>query len=337
MVTLEPNRNRWLGSVPVYTENRTEPKLLLPVRFRFQVLENRTEPADSAPSEIPGLSIIFQQTQPLGDFVTAEIVLTTRPATSDLPRPGNNNKIMKLAASVKALKKKKNYVVNNEETNDTLFSEVSAVAKSDKFYVLDITDAFKTAVLSCSEEERFLQHPHKFEVQLVGGAGVEFDRFDLQVERPFVIFSYRHDFDAMKGMKRRKRSISTSSGETNNSIPTLEEPRAPNSLCHREDWNVDTHADIEWYDMVQPKRLELGFCAGACPFPLQNDHFNYTLHTFFQDRHRLHKIFDIPKNFPKTCCVPVSYKPVKAWIEEEENSIVYRIFPDVAVDQCGCR
>ncbi|OXA55298.1 Aminopeptidase N [Folsomia candida] len=35
------------GSVPVYTENRTEPKLLLPVRFRFQVFENRTEPAGS--------------------------------------------------------------------------------------------------------------------------------------------------------------------------------------------------------------------------------------------------------------------------------------------------
>ncbi|OXA37936.1 hypothetical protein Fcan01_27308 [Folsomia candida] len=29
----------------VYCRERTEPKLLLPVRFRFQVLENRTEPA----------------------------------------------------------------------------------------------------------------------------------------------------------------------------------------------------------------------------------------------------------------------------------------------------
>ncbi len=61
-------------------------------------------------------------------------------------------------------------------------------------------------------------------------------------------------------------------------------PPSP-TVCKRHDWLVRP-SDISLENVLRPEYLDLGFCSGTCPYPLQNDVYNYTLHSYFVDQHR---------------------------------------------------
>lgn len=47
-----------------------------------------------------------------------------------------------------------------------------------------------------------------------------------------------------------------------------------------------TPADLGLDNVIKPNLLDLGFCAGNCPYPLENDFFNFTVHSYFIDQFR---------------------------------------------------
>jgi hypothetical protein len=55
------------------------------------------------------------------------------------------------------------------------------------------------------------------------------------------------------------------------------------NLCRKVEWSVNVD-DIDWPEVISHKKIDLGYCAGECPFPLENDHYNFTLHSYFVDK-----------------------------------------------------
>ena len=56
-------------------------------------------------------------------------------------------------------------------------------------------------------------------------------------------------------------------------------------FCQRRTWLVDAH-DIGLHNAVYTGKLDLGYCAGECPYPIMDGRYNFTQHAFFLDRHR---------------------------------------------------
>lgn len=57
------------------------------------------------------------------------------------------------------------------------------------------------------------------------------------------------------------------------------------AICRRYDWLVKP-SELSLDNVHSPSLLDLGYCAGTCPFPLENDLYNFTLHSYLVDQYR---------------------------------------------------
>jgi len=109
-------------------------------------------------------------------------------------------------------------------------------------------------------------------------------------DAPFLIIHQTRLGIPGQGERRRKRSIipprfvPSDAGFQFQPLPSPAQPE-PRLRCHREEWLVRP-SDIGLDDILAPPLLDLGYCTGDCPFPLLNDVFNFSLHSYFIDRHR---------------------------------------------------
>ncbi|KAL3887861.1 hypothetical protein ACJMK2_000250 [Sinanodonta woodiana] len=115
-------------------------------------------------------------------------------------------------------------------------------------------------------------------------------------------------------------------------------PRIPSEytsadkLCRRHEMYVNFTV-TGWNSwIIAPQGYEAYYCAGICKFPL-TDHLNPTVHailqTFVHDTE--------PAKAPRVCCVPTKLSPLSILYKLEENPVVYAEYPNMIVEECGCR
>lgn len=56
------------------------------------------------------------------------------------------------------------------------------------------------------------------------------------------------------------------------------------TMCQRHQWSVQTK-DLD-LDLYRPRTIDLGFCAGSCPFPFLSSQYNVTLHSIILGHYR---------------------------------------------------
>lgn len=60
----------------------------------------------------------------------------------------------------------------------------------------------------------------------------------------------------------------------------------PSTQCQRRSFMVKPE-DVDWNNVLKPDEMDLGYCSGTCPFPLEDHYYNFSLHSFLLDRYRL--------------------------------------------------
>jgi len=203
------------------------------------------------------------------------------------------------------------------------------------------------------------------------------DLFDVQVEQPYILLQYQELPESLFSSLMRRheihrrfsRSVQEATTEqagnlaVQNSTANTTEPtimnilnppplvvgnetilpspsiEPPSKTCCRIHSLIVRPKELHWNNVITPESFDLGYCSGSCPFPMQSEYYNHTLHTILLDRYRLAKGFDIPSNLPHSTCVPTKYKDVSVLLEGEDDEWSYelRLYKTMLVAECGCR
>lgn len=103
-------------------------------------------------------------------------------------------------------------------------------------------------------------------------------------------------------------------------------------ICQRYPLYVDFR-DVGFNDWIQaPQGYDAFYCHGECTFPLAN-HMNATNHAVMQT---LMSSVN-PVVVPRPCCVPTKLRAQTLLYVDDEGKLVVKTYPDMAVDECGCR
>ncbi|XP_008187346.1 protein decapentaplegic-like [Acyrthosiphon pisum] len=124
-------------------------------------------------------------------------------------------------------------------------------------------------------------------------------------------------------MRRIKRSANA---------PTRQRKRAKSALCKRHSMYVD-FKEIGFGDWIEaPPGYEAFYCHGECTFPLA-DHMNGSIHAVIQ---MWINAFNIAR-VPRVCCVPTKLSTQTLLYKDDDGILVMKNYPDMTVDECGCR
>lgn len=155
------------------------------------------------------------------------------------------------------------------------FNFTLPISRHKKYYKFDLTSTLKNILV--------LSNKIFIDIKLSSKTYPLESIFDLQVDRPFILFRYG-SFPHPGKPSRKSRPKSRKSRSKRSLKEATEKTAVPSHLCQRYEWEVDPVRDLQWDKVITPRRIELGFCAGKCPVPLGNEMFNYTFHTLFVDR-----------------------------------------------------
>ena len=105
--------------------------------------------------------------------------------------------------------------------------------------------------------------------------------------------------------------------------------------CKKYDWEIDMEI-FEWSWYIAPRYYNAGYCAGACPFPLDSPVINSTTYAFIKNLFHYKTAF-MDDYIPRACCTPVSYyaQPI-LYFDRDLNSVLKKL-PNMKVAGCGCR
>ena len=104
--------------------------------------------------------------------------------------------------------------------------------------------------------------------------------------------------------------------------------RHPRS-CHVQPWSVKA-SELHW-DIVSPLAFQANFCTGGCPITFEmfsNNavvRFNYNRFTAKNGR-----------KIPGASCVPIRLSPLDVLYLNKQQTVSYKVYDAVLVDECGC-
>lgn len=103
-------------------------------------------------------------------------------------------------------------------------------------------------------------------------------------------------------------------------------------ICQRYPLYVD-FTEVGFGDWITaPQGYDAYYCHGECTFPLA-DHMNASNHAVLQTL-----VSSInPTAVPRACCVPTSLGPQTLLYLDDEDKIVLKKYPEMMVEECGCR
>ncbi|CAL8109356.1 unnamed protein product [Orchesella dallaii] len=259
-------------------------------------------------------TVVFQQTLPrdhFGNFTASHIVLTML-----------DNVELDLDKTTQISM----YIHWENEMFEQELSQTQIVLPEKKFYSFDIKEFIESRL------QHNLTHPHfitiSFQVMVRHARSrmADFKKlFDIQVDTPFIIFFY-HDF--------LPREITSTDMPLSRKFRSVSE--RPTTQCQRRNFEV-LPEEVNWVGVVSPEKLDLGYCSGTCPTPLQDHYYNITLHSFLLDRYRLRAMFDVPSDFPHSTCIPVTYKSITVYEQIGPDEFEASIVHNISVATCGCR
>lgn len=136
---------------------------------------------------------------------------------------------------------------------------------------------------------------------------------------------------------KKKASLSMENQRSKRSVE--ETPPAPAShkttkkkICQRYPLYVD-FKDVGFDDWIQlPPGYHAYYCHGSCPFPM-SDHMNASNHAVVQTI--MNSVN--PKAVPRSCCVPTKLSNQQLLYLDDDNNPVFKSYPDMIIDECGCR
>jgi bone morphogenetic protein 2/4 len=103
-------------------------------------------------------------------------------------------------------------------------------------------------------------------------------------------------------------------------------------ICQRLPLYVDFR-DVGFSDWIHaPQGYDAYYCHGECTFPLAN-HMNASNHAVMQTL--MNSIN--PLAVPKACCIPTKLRPETLLYVDDDQKLVMKTYPDMVVDECGCR
>jgi len=117
--------------------------------------------------------------------------------------------------------------------------------------------------------------------------------------------------------------------------------------CKRKEMRID-FAEIRWDSwIIAPTGFDAYYCAGHCEYPLTEVPYSLTVtvsiiiikltrksnHAVLQSFMNIH----FP-SIPEPCCVPDKMSSITIIYRDElTNTMVLKVYPDMAVDSCACR
>lgn len=90
--------------------------------------------------------------------------------------------------------------------------------------------------------------------------------------------------------------------------------------------------EVEWDDWITaPPGYDAYYCDGECTFPLA-DHMNASNHAVVQTLISMDS-----RSVPQACCVPTKLQPQALLYTDNDMKTVLKNYPDMIVEECGCR
>jgi bone morphogenetic protein 4 len=103
-------------------------------------------------------------------------------------------------------------------------------------------------------------------------------------------------------------------------------------ICQRYSMYVD-FKEIGFSDWIQaPPGYDAFYCHGECTFPLAN-HINASNHAVMQTLINSYN----PATVSRACCVPTKLSTLTLLYTDDDGKIVLKNYPDMTVEECGCR
>ncbi|XP_022167435.1 protein decapentaplegic-like [Myzus persicae] len=131
---------------------------------------------------------------------------------------------------------------------------------------------------------------------------------------------------------------STLEGMMQRSKRSADEPGGPQKktkkkkICQRYSMYVD-FKDVGFSDWIQaPPGYDAYYCHGECTFPLAN-HINASNHAVMQTLMNSYN----PTVVPRACCVPTKLSSQTLLYVDDDGKLVVKNYPEMTVDECGCR
>lgn len=111
--------------------------------------------------------------------------------------------------------------------------------------------------------------------------------------------------------------------------PVKRRKKPKNRPCRRYPLYVDFD-EIGISDWIQaPQGYNAYYCHGSCPLLSMNVSTHTLLQTVVNSINQA--------AMPKTCCVPTKLRAQTLLVLEEEDKLVATMYPDMIVEECGCR
>ncbi|XP_025192833.1 protein decapentaplegic-like [Melanaphis sacchari] len=152
--------------------------------------------------------------------------------------------------------------------------------------------------------------------------------FDFMSPEKALLLVYTDDGTSEKSsleqmMQRSKRSVAQLGGS---------QKKTKKKICQRYSMYVD-FKEVGFSDWIKaPPGYEAFYCHGKCSFPLAS-HINASNHAVMQT---LMHTFN-PSLVPLTCCVPTKQSSQTLLYLDTDGKLVVKNYPDMSVDECGCR
>lgn len=124
-------------------------------------------------------------------------------------------------------------------------------------------------------------------------------------------------------MRRSKRSAVQPGGP---------HKKTKKKICQRYSMYVD-FKEVGFNDWIRaPPGFDAFYCHGKCAFPLAS-HINASNHAVMQTLMNSYN----PTLVPLSCCVPTKQSSQTLLYVDSDGKLVVKNYPDMSVDECGCR
>lgn len=106
--------------------------------------------------------------------------------------------------------------------------------------------------------------------------------------------------------------------------------------CALHQWSVDL-GTLFLQSLIMPRRVNVNFCAGTCPFPAFDVHWNATNNAIIRNSFLKTQPLDANQfpAVPNAACVARTYESV-SFLFHEENNYVFRKLDHVVASSCMC-
>lgn len=112
----------------------------------------------------------------------------------------------------------------------------------------------------------------------------------------------------------------------------LESKKSRKTICQRHSLYVDFNA-VGFSSWIQrPEGYNAYYCYGSCSLPLAS-HLNTSNHAIMQTFLN----FANPTVVSRPCCVPTKLSQLSALIMEDSKTLMMMNYPEMVVEECGCR